>query len=75
MPKTQEKFQKTQVFANSELEIVVEKRPKKEPALLAGALMFCVQSFQDYWMGKRSYAGSKEPITLNDLPKITFRLQ
>ena len=29
MPKTQEKFRKTQVFANSELEIVVEKRPKK----------------------------------------------
>ena len=37
MPKTQEKFQKTQVFANSELEIVVEKRPKKEPALLVGS--------------------------------------
>ena len=41
-------------------------------ALLAGALMFCVQSFQDYWMGKRSYAGSKEPVTLFDLPTITI---
>ena len=41
-------------------------------ALLAGALMFCVQSFQDYWMGKRSYADSKEPISLIDLPAITI---
>ena len=32
--KTQENFRKTQVFANSELEIVAEKRPKKEPALM-----------------------------------------
>jgi len=31
LPKTQENFRKTQVFANSELEIVAEKRPKKEP--------------------------------------------
>ena len=34
MPKPQENFRKTQVFANSELEIVAEKRPKKEPGVL-----------------------------------------
>ena len=33
LPKTQENFRKTQVFTNFELEIVVEKRPKKEPGV------------------------------------------
>ena len=48
MPKTQEFFRKTQVFPNSELEIVVEKRPKKDPGLfvLTGA-KFSSVSFMD----------------------------
>ena len=36
-------MQKTQVFANSELEIVAEKRPKKEPAIAyCMLLLMCV---------------------------------
>ena len=44
LPKNQEIFRKTQVFANSELVIVAEKRPKKEPEL------FTLRKLMDVFM-------------------------
>ena len=55
LPKTQENFRKTQVFANSELEIVAEKRPKKEPAVMVRLLSGYFQECEIQECGNGDY--------------------
>ena len=40
--------------------------------LLAGALAFCSQNVLDYLDGSTDYASKQEPISLKDLPTLTF---
>ena len=41
-------------------------------ALLLGGLVFVKASIGDYFKGDTSYTETKEPLTLNDLPTLTF---
>ena len=41
-------------------------------SLLAGALAFCWQNLLDYLGGGTGYASTQQPLTLNDLPSLTF---
>ena len=40
--------------------------------LLAGALAFCWQNLRDYFEGATDYSTTQEPLTLSDMPSLTF---
>ena len=40
--------------------------------LLVGALVFCWQNVDDYFLGSTGYISTQEPLTLRDIPTLTF---